>query len=82
LRVDSDDDGTFETQKHFYRLLGDTNGDRRVTSLDQQAVSAVFGQTGTRNADVNGDWIVNSKDRELVNKRMGKLIAAHLPLDD
>lgn len=82
LRVDADDDGTFETQKHFYRLLGDTNGDRRVTSLDKQAVAAAFGQIGTRNADVNGNYVVNSQDRDLVKKRMGKLIAAHLPLDD
>jgi hypothetical protein len=80
--LDTDDNGTFETYKRFYRLLGDTNGDRRVSSLDQAAVAAAFGQTGTRDADVNGDGIVNSKDRSLVNSQLGKAVAAHLPLDD
>ena len=28
LSIDLDGDGTFETVEHFYRLLGDVNGDR------------------------------------------------------
>ncbi len=80
--LDTDANGTIDTYKRFYRLLGDTNGDRKVTSLDQQAVAAAFGQTGTRNADVNGDGVVNATDRNIVNQQLNKQISATLPLDD
>src|SRR5262249_41220766 len=30
LTIDTDRNGSYETQKSFYRLLGDTNGDRLV----------------------------------------------------
>jgi VCBS repeat-containing protein len=80
--LDTDDNGSFETYQRFYRLLGDTNGDRVVNWLDQQAVAAAMGQTGKRDADVNGDSIVNWRDRDLVKSQLGKSISATLPLDD
>jgi hypothetical protein len=80
--LDTDDDGVRESYQHFYRLLGDTNGDRIVNWLDTQAINAAFGQKGKRDADVNGDWVVNSRDREIVKKQRGKSLSAALPLDD
>ncbi len=83
LSVDADRNGTQETTRHFYRLLGDTNGDRVVSSLDRQAVDAAFGQTGINlNADVNGDGVVNRKDRSIVKNQIGRQLGATLPLDD
>jgi parallel beta-helix repeat protein len=83
LSVDADRNGSQETQRSFYRLLGDTNGDRTVNAADQSNVTAAFGRTGKNlNADVNGDGKVNSTDRDLVRKQLGKSLAANLPLDD
>jgi hypothetical protein len=83
LAIDADHNGTLETVRSFYRLLGDTNGDRVVDSLDRQAVDAAFGQTGINlNADVNGDGVVNRRDRTLVNGQLGRRLAAGLLLDD
>ena len=83
LAVDADRNGTFETKRYFYRLLGDTNGDRVVNSLDRQAVNAAFGQTGVNlNADVNGDGMVNRKDRKLVDGQIGRRLSSGLTLDD
>jgi hypothetical protein len=83
LTVDTDRNGTYETQRHFYRLLGDANGDRVVNATDQSIVQAAQGKTGANlNADVNGDGVVNSTDRDLVKKQLGVRLAAGLPLDD
>jgi hypothetical protein len=82
LRVDADDDGTFETWKHFYRLLGDTNRDRWVNTTDVNAVNAARGQTGVRNTDLNGDLVVNTTDVNIVNRQRGRSIANWLALDD
>jgi hypothetical protein len=82
LRVDADDDGTFETWKHFYRLLGDTNRDRWVNTTDVNAVNADRGRTGVRNTDVNGDLVVNSTDVNIVRRQRGRSVANWLPLDD
>jgi hypothetical protein len=83
VSVDTDRDGSHETQRHFYRLLGDTNGDRVVNSVDQSNVNKAFGRKGTNlPPDVNGDGIVNTTDRDIVRKQLGRRLAAHLPLDD
>ena len=83
LAIDADHNGTLETVRSFYRLLGDTNGDRVVDTLDQQAVAAAFGQTGINlNADVNGDGVVNRRDEKLVKEQLGRRLAGHLLLDD
>jgi len=82
LRVDADGDGTFETWKHFYRLLGDTNRDRWVNTTDVNAVNADRGKTGVRNTDLNGDLVVNTTDVNIVKKQRGRSVANWLPLDD
>jgi parallel beta-helix repeat protein len=82
LRFDSDGNGTYETIRNFYRLLGDTNGDREVNSTDLAHVNANFGRRGTLNADVNGDGVVNFTDRNLVNGQIGRKIASNLVLHD
>jgi hypothetical protein len=83
LAFDLDNNGTFETMKHFYRLLGDTNGDRKVDAVDLAAVNAAFGHSGTNmNEDVSGDGLVNIIDRTLVSRAQGRSILATLSLDD
>jgi parallel beta-helix repeat protein len=81
--VDADRDGSQETLRHFYRLLGDTNGDRVVNSVDQFNVNRAQGRKGTNlPADVNGDRLVNTTDRDTVRKQLGRRLASTLPLDD
>ena len=81
LRLDADDNGSFETVRNFYRLLGDTNGDRTVNSTDRNNVNANIGRTRhDLDADVNGDGVVNSTDRNLVNSQIGRKIASGLVL--
>jgi parallel beta-helix repeat protein len=83
LALDADGNGTFETTRHFYRLLGDANGDCVVNSLDRQAVDAAFGQSGINlNADLNGDGVVNRRDRRLVDGQLGRRVASGLPQDE
>ncbi len=82
LRLDADDDGRFETVRNFYRLLGDTDGDRAVTTIDRSRVNANLGRRGTHEADVNGDGVVNATDRNLVNSRIGRRLAANLVVHD
>ncbi|MDX1948305.1 MAG: right-handed parallel beta-helix repeat-containing protein [Pirellulaceae bacterium] len=82
LRLDVDDNGSFETVRNFYRLLGDTNGDRAVTTTDRNNVNANLGRTSTLDADINGDGVVNSTDRNLVNSKIGRKIASSLVLHD
>ena len=74
--------GSFETVRNFYRLLGDTNGDRQVNMTDRNRVNARIGQSGINDADVNGDGVVNSTDRNLVNSQFGRKIASGLILHD
>jgi len=82
VSLDLDGNGTRESKRYFYRLLGDVNGDRTVNSLDRSLVAAAMGQTGTNlPADVNGDGTVNYRDRSLVSFASGTL-RADLPLDD
>lgn len=82
LRLDADRNGSFETVRNFYRLLGDTNGDRVVNATDRNNVNSRLGQRGVLNADVNGDGVVNSTDLSLVNSKIGRKIASTLILHD
>lgn len=70
LELDLDGDGTFETSRSFYRLLGDVNGDRSVDQADLDAVK------GPNNAayDANGDGKVDSADLLLVTRSKGRRI--------
>jgi hypothetical protein len=83
LDIDNDRDNTLETDLYFYRLAGDTNGDRRVDSLDLLAVNALLSSGGyDSDADVNGDGVINTADRLLVMRGRNQTLAPGLPLDD
>ena len=72
LGVDLDGNGSFETNLFFYRILGDTNGDKEVTIADQNAVLAGCQQPYNANLDTNGDGVVNTSDFQYVKKSVGK----------
>jgi hypothetical protein len=75
--------GSDDALLHFYRLLGDATGDRRVDSRDGSLVVGSFGRFGSNlDADVNGDRYVNLLDRLHVIRQSGQSVAADLPLDD
>jgi parallel beta-helix repeat protein len=81
--IDADRNGVYETQRSFYRLFGDTNGDRIVDWTDWSNVNQALGRRGTNlNPDVNGDGLVNTTDREIVRKQLGRGLASFLPLND
>ncbi len=83
LTVDTDRNGSYETGRSFYRLLGDANGDHMVNNTDLSIVKSNQGRRGTNlNADVNGDGVVNSTDTSLVRIQIGKRLASGLHLDD
>jgi len=83
LDTDNDADNTLETDLYFYRLAGDTNGDRRIDSLDLLAVNALLSSGGyDSDADVNGDGVINTLDRLLVMRGRNQALASGLPLDD
>jgi len=83
LSVDQDGDGVYEATKTFYRLFGDANGDRSVDSLDVNLILANYAHQGTLlNADVNGDGIVNSTDRNYAQQMKGHKLASGLIVND
>ena len=80
---------------HFYRLLGDVNGDGMVDQNDINAIAAArglssiqianaIGQSATGltplSMDVNGDGLVNTIDQALASLYKGRKLA--LPPDD
>lgn len=85
LEIDLDGDGTFETTRNFYRLLGDVNGDRIVDNLDILAITLAFGNVSTDpllDEDVNGDGVVNAIDRVLAARNRGQQLGLGLVVDD
>lgn len=83
LQFDLDGNGTFETVRHFYRLLGDANGDCRVDAKDTGLIGLAIGRRGTNlNEDLNGDGVVNSIDRTLAQRAIGRCLASGLGVDD
>jgi hypothetical protein len=79
---------------HFYRLLGDVNGDGTVDQNDLTAIAAARGQSVSQIAaaigqpaasltalsmDVNGDGSVNTTDLALATKSKGRSVASNLP---
>jgi hypothetical protein len=81
MGIDMDGDGSFESKKSFYRLLGDANGDRKVDATDRNLVTGSFG-TANAEHDVNGDGIVNANDRTLVLRALGRKLKDDLFLDE
>jgi hypothetical protein len=83
LDFDLDGNGTFETTRSFYRLLGDVNGDRFVNDLDFSAILSALGQVGGNlEEDTNGDGVVNAQDRTLAIRSRGRALGSGLHLDD
>jgi hypothetical protein len=83
LEVDLDGNGTFDTSRRFYRLLGDANGDHQVDDMDLALVNSALGRTGTSlEEDVNGDGVVNQIDRILVRRARGRRLGSGLIIDD
>ncbi len=82
LQMDLDNNGSFETERRFYRLLGDVNGDRAVTSADVNLITLALGRTGSSlNEDVNGDGYVNALDRLYAIRSLGRMLGAGLQID-
>jgi hypothetical protein len=83
LSLELDGNGSFETVRNFYRLFGDANGNRQVDSADLAAINAAYGSTGSNlNADVNGDGVVDSQDRNAAKKQQRQRLANGLLIDD
>jgi hypothetical protein len=83
LLIDIDGDTTYETSQSFYRMLGDTNGDGRVSRKDLNAIRLALA-TGAYNAnlDLDGNGFVDAGDLTLARNRLGRAIAPTLHLDD
>jgi hypothetical protein len=83
LSVDNDGDGQMDQMFHFYRLLGDTNSDRIVNTLDVRDIAtAISRKVYDPNLDVNGDGVIDLRDRNLAIGHQNSSISATLPLDD
>jgi len=83
IGVDLDGNGTFEAKRHFYRLLGDVNGDRTVDTLDRNLVFAALGQSGSQlEADADGSGTVSIWDWYLTLVNSSRGLDPSLPLDD
>ena len=78
LGVDLDGNGTFETNLFFFRLFGDTNGDKEVNATDQSAVLAGCTAAYNVNLDLNGDGVVNTSDFTYVKKNVGRKLKSTL----
>jgi hypothetical protein len=82
LQMDLDHNGSFETERDFYRLFGDVNGDRVVDNADLNLITLALGQTGSAvNADVNGDGSVNALDRTYATRNLGHRLGVGLHVD-
>ena len=81
IAVDEDGNGSFDTYKYFYRLLGDTNGDLVVDSRDSKKVLGAQGRLDA-NADINGDGVVNVMDTMLTGRAMNRRLKDGLWIDD
>lgn len=83
LQLDLDGNGTFESARSFYRLLGDFNGDRQVNTLDVNLVSAAMAQPYNSIYDIDGNGVINANDRSKVTisakanrKLLGSLVVS------
>ena len=83
LAIDLDGNGTMDQAKHFYRLLGDLNGDRKVDASDMPLLTSALGRKGSGlYFDLNGDGKVDQKDRVLLVSLFGRKLANGLAVDD
>jgi hypothetical protein len=83
IALDLDGNGQYDVSQHFFRLLGNVNGDRIVNTNDFNQILAAYGTVGSNlESDVNGDGAVNSLDRTLAIRSNGRSLQSNLPLDD
>jgi hypothetical protein len=85
VELDLDNNGSFETKRTFFRLLGDATGNGVVNDDDVNLVNAAMaiGKTGANlEEDVNGDGVVNNLDRWLATKSKGRAISGGIGIDD
>lgn len=80
IAVDMDGNGSFESMKYFYRLLGDISGDRKVTSADKTQVLMAQGGTYNPESDANGDGLINVVDTSLVTRAINRSLNNGLPI--
>jgi len=81
IGIDTDGDGQLDAFRHFYRLLGDVTGDRKVDDLDRLFILDNVGSNNP-NGDANGDRAVNAIDSLLATRAFGRRLKDGLPLDD
>ncbi len=79
LQLDLDSDGVFDSNFYFYRLFGDTNGDRKVDQTDINIVTAALTSYSVL-ADLNFDGRVNSTDLIYVRRSLGRALKSDLPI--
>jgi hypothetical protein len=77
LAMDLAGNGTFGTVVQFFRLLGDVNGDGSVTGADVALFNADL-RSGNLNGDVDGNGVLDTRDRLLIVSAMRhKIVAPH-----
>jgi len=85
LRLDLDNNGSFETVRRFHRIQGDADGDgdTDLNDLMQIRQDMIF-QTGNPSSDVNGDGVVNALDYVFAARSFGALLDPEIrrALDD
>ncbi|WP_145034751.1 hypothetical protein [Caulifigura coniformis] len=81
LRFDFNEDGVYDTPQRFYRLMGDVNGDRVVTSQDSFLVQSNIGQPYNPLYDMDGNGLVDTRDRIVVLRSMNRRLNNMLILD-
>ena len=82
MDFDLGNNGVFDTVRHFYRLLGNVNGDHKVDSADIAEISAALGLRGTMLAqDANGDGTVDNRDRQAAFLNLYQQLGSGLSVD-
>ena len=84
LELDLDGDGIFESQRRFYRLLGDLNGDRQVTQADMLLFQSQLNQpltSANRSCDFDGNGVIDARDRLVLQRSLNRQLSILLILD-
>ncbi len=82
LEMDLDGNGSFETVKAFYRLLGDATGNRSVGYEDTSPIFLNYFAAGPLDSDLNGDQLTDFNDYQRVIDNLNQTIDGGLHLDD
>ena len=83
LRIDLDGDNVADRQLHFYRLFGDTNGDRKVSQKDVSRIRKTIRRNlFNSDYDINGDGDIDIFDLIYAKEAKGDQLSNSLSLDD